>query len=52
MGSFDVKKRHKKSHAWAPLTQPVQYFFMVQFQVLTTSGLTAAGPQSRNILAA
>jgi hypothetical protein len=30
MGSFDAKKRHRKSHAWAPLRQDLKRFEMRQ----------------------
>jgi hypothetical protein len=37
MGSFDAKKRHRKSHAWAPLKSAVSPAFCHRFFHQTTS---------------
>jgi hypothetical protein len=40
---------NRKAPFFQHLTQPVQDFFVIQYQVLTTFGFSAAGPQSRKM---
>jgi hypothetical protein len=37
MGSFDAKKPHRKSHAWAPLKGQCHHIFDLCFFLQTTS---------------